>query len=129
MKLKKKKTIPKKKLRILVVEDDKSVRHYITETLRENGFIVCEAENGVLALEKIRDKGDAIDCVLSDIVMPAMDGERLAKIVRDKYPKKKIILMSGYTASESLLNKIKEKDYVFIRKPFIIDDLIDLISS
>jgi len=91
---KKKEPVLIKNLNVLVVEDDLSVRDYIAVTLKENGFIVCEAENGILALEKIRKSGDVIDCVLTDIVMPAMDGEKLAAIIRERYPKKKIILMS-----------------------------------
>ena len=115
-------------LRLLVVEDEESVRDYLTETLRDNGFIVDEAENGVLALEKVRESGNKIDYIISDIVMPVMDGERLAEILRVECPDKKIILMSGYTASESLLNKIKENDYAFVKKPFIIEDLISMIK-
>jgi len=115
-----------KNKKILIVEDETSVRNYLYDSLSDYGFVVDVVDNGLAALEKIQKHSD-IDCVISDVVMPVMDGEKLAESLREEYPSIKIILMSGYTASDSLLNKIKEKDYIFIKKPFIIDDLINLI--
>lgn len=123
------KSLENNKLKVLVVEDEESVRDFVVEILKDNGCTVYEAENGALALEKIRDKEVKIDCILSDIVMPVMDGGQLAEIVSKEYPNIKIILMSGYTDSNTLLNKIKEKDYSFIKKPFAIDELLRLVLS
>src|SRR5262245_53313567 len=79
--------------RILLVEDDELVRHSISRLLQASGYIVIEAENGRTALASISQ--EPIDLVVTDVIMPEMDGVELIVALRRSHPDLKIIAMSG----------------------------------
>ncbi len=106
---------------ILVVEDDALVREPIVELLREAGHEVLEAENGLEALEVLSHQ--KVDLIISDLVMPKMDGEELVKRVKEKYPDVKIILSSGYPEGSVPTNG-KLKGITFISKPYTFSELL-----
>jgi two-component system cell cycle sensor histidine kinase/response regulator CckA len=81
---------------ILVAEDEPSVRDLILTTLRRNGFSALSAADGREAMQLIEVAGRRIDLVVSDVVMPGIDGVELAKLARATRPSLPIILMSGY---------------------------------
>jgi PAS domain S-box-containing protein len=84
---------------VLVVEDEAPLRRLIREILGESGYDVIEASNGEEALracEQRAARGEVIDLVVSDVVMPGMSGRRLAAHVREKWPKARVLLISGY---------------------------------
>ncbi len=111
---------------ILVVEDDVLVREPIVELLRDAGYRVFEAENGLEALEILsREK---IDLIISDLVMPKMDGEELAALVQEKYPEVKIILSSGYPRG-SIPSDGKIKGVTFVSKPYTFSQLLEKVCS
>lgn len=88
--------LPKGKEGILVAEDSKEVREFIVRVLKELGYNIYEASDGVEALEVLRNVGKEIDLVLTDVMMPNMRGDRLAEKINESYPEIKILFMSGY---------------------------------
>ena len=81
---------------ILLVEDEEGLRGLNARGLTSRGYTVLEAGNGVEAIEVIESRGGAVDLVVSDVVMPEMDGPTLAKELRTRNPNLKIIFVSGY---------------------------------
>jgi CheY-like chemotaxis protein len=96
---------------ILFVEDDKDVRNLASQALNTFGYNVIEAENGRQALDIITKDSliDKIDLVISDIVMPEMDGEELAENLREINPDIKILLCSGFTDSRVAMRESKNR--------------------
>ena len=81
---------------ILLVEDEEGLRGLNARGLTSRGYTVLEAGNGVEAIEVIESRGGDVDLVVSDVVMPEMDGPTLAKELRTRNPNLKIIFVSGY---------------------------------
>lgn len=107
---------------ILLVEDEDAVRTFSTRALTNKGYRVLEADSGESAMKVIDETTDsAIDLLITDVIMPNMDGPTLAKNVREKYPKLKIIFISGYT-EDKLKDHMGENIY-FLPKPFTLKQL------
>jgi len=105
-----------------VVDDEASVRRFISATLQRAGFLTVEAENGIQALRIVRELGDDIAVIVSDIQMPNGDGLTLARAVRQASPTVPIILVSGCNEPDG--------DYAFfLRKPFQPSALLDAVRS
>ena len=84
---------------ILVVDDEAAVRRFATRVLEREGFGVIEAVDGAEALEMLRDKRAAVDAVVSDIVMPRMNGVELLDALSTSHPGLPVLLMSGYATA------------------------------
>lgn len=85
--------------RILVVDDEPSVRRLTARVLEGEGFAVTEAEDGLEALHFIKSSGAGLDVVISDIVMPRLNGVELLQSLTMAFPDLPVILMSGYGAA------------------------------
>lgn len=109
---------------ILVVDDDQSIRHMVESTLTQLGYRCLTAANGKEALHRIQNCGEKIDLLLSDIVMPEMNGPELAAHFREKYPQSPVVFMSGYMSNIDI-NSILSSGNSFIRKPFTITQLLN----
>jgi two-component system, cell cycle sensor histidine kinase and response regulator CckA len=113
---------------VLLVEDEESVRRFAARALRRQGYHILEAANGIEALEvKARHSG-SIDLVVSDIVMPEMDGPTLLKELRKTNPELKIIFMSGY-ADDALSNLDSGEEFAFLSKPFQLTELVSVVKE
>ncbi len=108
---------------VLLVEDEDMVRAVAERALTRQGYIVLSAENGEAALEII-ENSPRPDLLVSDVVMPAMDGPTMARHVRAKYPDMPILFMSGY-AEEQLRRSIALENVAFIPKPFSVQQLAE----
>ena len=108
--------------RILVVEDDPAVRRLSVETLRELGYEVVEADGPVAAL-RILDSDPAIVLLFTDVVMPDMNGARLAEEARTRRPKLKVIFATGYTRNAVVQNGVLDPSVHLLMKPFLLEDL------
>ena len=84
---------------VLVVDDEGAVRRFAARVLERDGFGVLEASDGLHALEMVRDHGQSIDAVVTDIVMPRMNGVELMGALATSYPDLPVILMSGYATA------------------------------
>lgn len=114
---------------ILVVEDDPAVREAVVWVLKLMGYDTREAENGPAALETL-DRDPAIDLMFSDIVMPkAMSGVELAQEARRRHPDLKILLTTGYSATEINRAPLDENGIRVITKPYANDDLDNLLRE
>ncbi|MGX7895657.1 response regulator [Tsuneonella sp. HG222] len=107
--------------RILLVEDEDMVRAVAERALTRQGYTVTTASDGDEGLEKVK-AGEQFDLVVSDVVMPAMDGPAMAREIRKLAPALPILFMSGY-AEEQLRNDIDMDDMYFIPKPFSVQQI------
>jgi CheY-like chemotaxis protein len=102
---------------ILVAEDEEQVRQIAVETLRELGYGVVEAESGEEALAVLQDRPD-VALLFTDIVMPGMEGRRLAALARQQRPKLPILYTTGYAPDGPLDRPGSGDDALILRKPF-----------
>jgi CheY-like chemotaxis protein len=103
---------------ILVVEDDVEVRAVATRILRRNGYRVLEAENGADALRVCEGELEPVDLIITDIVMPEMNGPELAQKIRETQPDARILFTSGYTEDAVVRQSFLAPGESFIEKPF-----------
>jgi two-component system cell cycle sensor histidine kinase/response regulator CckA len=104
--------------RVLLVEDEDGVRSFASRALKQQGYTVLEASSGVEALEVM--KGQTVDIVVSDVLMPEMDGPTLMNELRKRTPDLKFIFVSGY-ADDALEKSLDAKaQFAFLPKPFTL---------
>lgn len=114
---------------ILFVEDEASVRVIAAKTLRKRGYTVIEAEDGEEALEILEDGDHTFDMMISDVVMPGMDGPTLLKEGRALLGEARIVFISGY-AEEHFSDLLSEEpDVTFLPKPFTLVQLAEKVKS
>ena len=106
---------------ILLVEDEDAVRTFSARALTNKGYQVLEANGGDSALELLNEKKPAIDLLITDVIMPGMDGPTLAKEIQKDRPDLKIIFISGYT-EDKFKDELGE-DVHFMPKPFTLQKL------
>ncbi len=112
---------------ILLVEDEDMVRAVAERALTRHGYNVLTAIHGEEALEILNSRTD-IDLLVSDVVMPVMDGPTLVKHAREKFPTLPILFMSGY-AEEQLRKSLSIQDVGFIPKPFSVQQLAESVRA
>ncbi|MBM3929291.1 MAG: response regulator, partial [Sphingomonadales bacterium] len=112
---------------ILLVEDEDMVRAVAERALTRQGYTVRTAENGEVALE-VLGTGPAPDLLVSDVVMPSMDGPTMARQVRQRFPNVPILFMSGY-AEEQLRKSIDLDNVAFLPKPFSVQQLGEAVRD
>ncbi|MEW6376940.1 MAG: PAS domain S-box protein [Thermodesulfobacteriota bacterium] len=103
---------------VLVVEDDEAVRKLAVKVLEKQGYNVLEASNGTDALEICEKQKGSIHMILTDVVMPEMNGRQLVERFRQVYPYFKVLYMSGYTDNTIVHHGVLEKGVNYIQKPF-----------
>jgi two-component system cell cycle sensor histidine kinase/response regulator CckA len=114
---------------ILLVEDEDAVRDFAVRALTMRGYKVLDACGGEEALELIQDHGEPIDLLITDVVMPGMEGPQLVKAVREIMPELRVIFISGY-AEESFRNSPdRPEDCLFLPKPFSLKQLTSKVKE
>jgi len=108
---------------ILLVEDEDGLRALNARGLTSRGYTVLEASNGLEAIEAF-DKHGHVDLVVSDVVMPEMDGPTLLKELRRRDQNVKIIFVSGYAEEAFSKNLPSQEQYAFLAKPFTLKQLV-----
>jgi two-component system cell cycle sensor histidine kinase/response regulator CckA len=103
---------------ILLVEDESALRELAREILQDSGYVVLEAAGGEQALELLRDSQTKIDLLLTDVVMPGLGGNELAKRLASAHPNMKVLYMSGYADDVVAHKGILAEGTVLIQKPF-----------
>jgi two-component system, cell cycle sensor histidine kinase and response regulator CckA len=114
---------------ILLVEDEEGLRSLNARGLRSRGYSVIEASNGVEALGALEEKNGAVDLVVSDVVMPEMDGPTLLKMMRGRNPDLKIIFVSGYAEDAFEKSLPKNQQFAFLPKPFTLSQLVAAVKE
>jgi PAS domain S-box-containing protein len=113
---------------VLIAEDQDAVRNTLQRILTADGYTVLTAANGAEALELFAARKDDIDLLLSDLVMPGMDGRELGRQCTLLRGTLKVIYMSGYTRDSLLNQETFEEGTEFIEKPFTRDAILDRIA-
>jgi CheY-like chemotaxis protein len=118
---------------VLLVEDDDYVRSMLATVLRNNQYRVVEASNGLDALRLIENASDRIDLVVTDVVMPRMNGREFATEAERVKPGIRVLYMSGYTDGTIARHGVLESGIAFLQKPIVptvlIDTVRDLLSA
>ncbi|WP_331255960.1 ATP-binding protein [Candidatus Bealeia paramacronuclearis] len=114
---------------ILLVEDEDAVRLFSARALRSKGYKVIEASNGLEALEFIKKGEESLDLIITDVVMPQMDGPTLVNELSKHNKDLKVIFISGYT-EDAFRNKIKDDMHIqFLGKPFSLAELASRVKE
>ncbi len=114
---------------ILIVEDEEDVRRFASEALTYFGYNVIMAANGRIALELIKKESLKFDLIITDIVMPELNGKDFIKKVRKFYPDVKVLYVSGYTENHIVHNGILEENVNFINKPYSVEVLASTVRK
>jgi two-component system cell cycle sensor histidine kinase/response regulator CckA len=114
---------------ILLVEDEEGLRALNARGLRSRGYSVIEASNGVEAMEELEACNGEVDLVVSDVVMPEMDGPTLLKAMRERNPEVKIIFVSGYAEDAFEKSLPENQQFAFLPKPFTLSQLVAAVKE
>ena len=114
--------------KILVVEDDPEVRHFVVACVNELGYTALDAESADAAQQKLASHPD-IALLLTDVVMPGKNGRQLVEAVRPFYPKLRVLYMTGYPRDAIVHNGILDRDVRVISKPFSMQELARELKS
>jgi two-component system cell cycle sensor histidine kinase/response regulator CckA len=114
---------------ILLVEDEEGLRALNARGLQSRGYTVIEAGNGVEALQELEKQGGEIDLVVSDVVMPEMDGPTLMKELKKRNPDIKIIFVSGYAEDAFDKSLPDPTQFNFLAKPFTLKQLVKVVKE
>jgi two-component system, cell cycle sensor histidine kinase and response regulator CckA len=114
---------------ILLVEDEDGLRSLNARGLRTRGYSVIEASNGVEAMEVMEGNNGEVDLVVSDVVMPEMDGPTLLKAMRERNPGVKIIFVSGYAEDAFEKSLPENQQFAFLPKPFTLSQLVAAVKE
>jgi two-component system cell cycle sensor histidine kinase/response regulator CckA len=108
---------------ILVVDDDAAVRQVTARVLERQGYRVLQAGEGAEALRVARELSGPLDLLLTDVVMPGMNGRELGEQLAALRPETRLLYMSAYTEDEVVLRGIRVSEVGFVYKPFSLEGL------
>jgi two-component system, cell cycle sensor histidine kinase and response regulator CckA len=114
---------------ILLVEDEEGLRALNARGLQSRGYTVIQAGNGIEALQELEKQGGEIDVVVSDVVMPEMDGPTLFKELKKRKPDIKIIFVSGYAEDAFDKSLPDPTQFNFLAKPFTLKQLVKVVKE
>ena len=115
------------RIKILIVEDEKMLAEILSDTLSDRNFEVHLAYDGIQALESI--KKETFDVIVSDIMMPNLDGYTLAKRLRNNGCKTPILFLTALSTTEDVVKGFEMGGNDFLKKPFAIDELIVRVKA
>ena len=113
--------------RILLAEDDNDMRRFLVKALERAGYDVCDYDNGASAYERLRE--EPFNLLLTDIVMPEMDGIELARRATEIDPDLKVMFITGFAAVALNPDSKAPKDARILSKPFHLRDLVAEVSK
>ena len=114
---------------VMLVEDEDAVRMFGARALRNKGYSVQEAASGGEALELLANGADDIDVLITDVVMPGLDGPSMIRKVRETHPAMKVIFISGYTEDSFRKRLDVDEDVHFLPKPFTLEQLAGKVKE
>jgi DNA-binding NtrC family response regulator len=114
--------------RILVVDDDTAVRTFVVRALTQDGHVVEQASDAQAALSTLDAMPD-LSLLITDVIMPGMDGVALAHEVRRRRPRLPVLLMTGYAAGKDQASAASPVTHDLIIKPFSLRDICDKVAS
>ena len=114
---------------VLVVDDEPGVRDLVCRTLRDGGFRTLEASHGGEALELVEAGADPIDLIVTDVVMPGMDGRELGRRLSQSRPTLPILYISAYDVNDIFRRGSPRTSAPFLQKPFPPERLINSVEQ
>jgi CheY-like chemotaxis protein len=114
---------------ILIVEDDKEVRNLVVRILKRQGYAVLDGSYGDKAFNVCRQHKGPIHLLVTDVVMPGMDGRVLSESLSQLHPEMKVLYMSGYTDDAIIHHGVMEKGMNYIQKPFTVNGLTNKVRE
>lgn len=104
------------------------MRMFASRALTNKGYRVLEAASGEAGLEILMDEEESVDLLISDVIMPNMDGPTLVKEARKKFPDLPVIFVSGY-AEDMFRQNLEAEEFQFLPKPFSLKDLAEQVKG
>lgn len=114
---------------ILLVEDETPVRIFAARALRNKGYTVLEADCGETAIELMQQHGHEVEVIVTDVIMPGMNGPTMVDKITPQYPNVKVIFISGYAEDVFVNNYGAERSFNFLAKPFTLKQLASKIKD
>jgi two-component system cell cycle sensor histidine kinase/response regulator CckA len=114
---------------ILLVEDETPVRIFAGRALRNKGYTVLEADNGETALELMAKHGSEVEVIITDVIMPGMNGPVMIEKVMETNPNVKVIFISGYAEDAFVKTFGTEREFNFLPKPFTLKQLASKVKE
>jgi CheY-like chemotaxis protein len=114
---------------VLVVEDEASVRSMVRRSLEAVGLTVVEARNGREALDMVASRPERPRLVLTDVIMPELNGRELSEALASSQPGLPVLFMSGYTGEDVLARSLLPETAQFIQKPFAPEELVARVRT
>ncbi|MBL4818442.1 MAG: response regulator [Deltaproteobacteria bacterium] len=122
-------SLPQEAQTVLIVEDEDIVRQVASDIIRGGGFEVLEASNAASAIKLCEEAPKPVNLVLTDLVMPKMNGPELIKQLSSKFPDISVVYMSGYNSEAAFSRGVSKKNASFIQKPFMPNTLLKVIQD
>lgn len=122
-------SVAQRRQTVLVVDDERSVRQLVVNVLREAGFHVLDAADGSRAMEIAREHPTDIALLLTDVVLPGINGVELARILKGSDPELQVVFMSGYEEDELEGRGIAGVGAAYVTKPFSADVLTLMVDG
>ena len=113
--------------RILLAEDDNDMRRFLARALEQAGYVVASFDNGMSAYNRLRE--EPFELLLTDIVMPEMDGIELARRATELDPEVKVMFITGFAAVALNPDSDAPKDAKILSKPFHVKDLVNEVQK
>jgi len=114
---------------VLVVDDEEGLRTLVCRTLRAEGYGTLEAAHGAEALEVIEQAAEPVDLVVTDVVMPGMDGRELGRRLAQRWPTLPILYISAYDVNDIFRRGSPRSSAPFLQKPFPAEELITSVQE
>ena len=114
---------------VLVVDDEEGLRTLVCRTLRAEGYGTLEAAHGAEALEVIEQAAEPVDLVVTDVVMPGMDGRELGRRLAQRWPTLPILYISAYDVNDIFRRGSPRSSAPFLQKPFPAEELITNVQQ
>jgi CheY-like chemotaxis protein/anti-sigma regulatory factor (Ser/Thr protein kinase) len=113
--------------RILIVDDDPDIHALLQSSLRDTGYRTECVSSGQEALARLQS--ERYDLVLSDVVMPGIDGLELLHHIQQQCPSTPVVVMTAQNTSQNLIRSIREKAYAYFSKPFSPEDVVEMVNA
>ncbi|OGS03761.1 MAG: hypothetical protein A2339_07795 [Elusimicrobia bacterium RIFOXYB12_FULL_50_12] len=115
--------------RLLVVDDDESVLEYLEAALEVSGYSVVSASTATEALGKMRASAEKFPVILSDIMMPGLNGLEFLKIIKKDFPDSMVLMLTAHTSMDTAVKSLNEGAFAYLAKPINIDELKNALKN
>lgn len=114
---------------VLVVDDEQGLRDLVCRRLRDEGYSTLEAAHGGEALAVMETAPEPVDLVVTDVVMPGMDGRELGRRLGQRWPEVPILYISAYDVNDIFRRGSPRTSAPFLQKPFALDGLVTVVRG